>query len=59
VFEATVPDRALDGIGQVLVDQQAMATCGSGLPRTFDVTATTSRRRSGGPCAYFGSAKDG
>ena len=38
VFEATFRIAILDGDGNVLVDEGAMATCGSGCWGTFDVT---------------------
>jgi hypothetical protein len=38
VFEATFRVSILDGSGTVLVDQQVMATCGTGCRGTFDTT---------------------
>ena len=61
VFEATFRVALLDGSGKVLVDQQAMATCGSGCRGTFDVTLQydVPRAQYGTLRVYFGSAKDG
>lgn len=38
VFEATFLVAILDGSGRKLVEQQAMATCGTGCRGIFDVT---------------------
>ena len=61
VFEATFRVAFLDGSGKVLVDQQAMATCGSGCRGTFDVTLQydVPKAQYGTLRVYFGSAKDG
>ena len=61
VFEATFRVALLDGSGKVLVDQQAMATCGSGCRGTFDVTLQydVPKAQYGTLRVYFGSAKDG
>ena len=63
VFEATFRIAILDGAGRVLVDEQAMATCGGGcVPRgTFDETLRydVSKAQWGTLRTYFGSAKDG
>ena len=61
VFEATFRVALLDGSGKVLVDQQAMATCGSGCRGTFDVTLQydVPKAEYGTLRVYFGSAKDG
>ncbi|MGP1675203.1 MAG: GerMN domain-containing protein [Candidatus Limnocylindrales bacterium] len=61
VFEATFRVALLDGAGKVLVDQMAMATCGTGCRGTFDVTLRydVARAQWGTLRSYFGSAKDG
>ena len=61
VFEATFRVALLDGSGKVLVDQQAMASCGSGCRGTFDVTLQydVPKAQYGTLRVYFGSAKDG
>ncbi|HET7168741.1 MAG TPA: GerMN domain-containing protein [Candidatus Limnocylindrales bacterium] len=61
VFEATFRIAVLDGAGKTLVDQQAMATCGTGCRGTFDVTLkyTLAKAQWGTLRVYFGSAKDG
>ncbi len=61
VFEATFRIAILDGAGKVLVDQMAMATCGTGCRGTFDVTIpyTVSKAQYGTLRVYFGSAQDG
>ena len=61
VFEATFRIAILDGSGKVLVDQQAMATCGTGCRGTFDVTIayTVSKAQYGILRVYDPSEKDG
>lgn len=61
VFEASFRLAILDAAGTVLVDQHAMATCGTGCRGTFDVTLRydVSRAQWGTLRTYFGSAKDG
>ncbi|HET9083027.1 MAG TPA: GerMN domain-containing protein [Candidatus Limnocylindrales bacterium] len=61
VFEATFRIALLDASGKVLVDQQAMATCGSGCRGTFDATLQydVPKAQYGTLRVYFGSAKDG
>jgi germination protein M len=61
VFEATFRIAILDGSDRVLVDKQAMATCGSGCRGTFDVTLAydVSKAQWGTLRVYYGSAKDG
>jgi germination protein M len=61
VFEATFRVAILDGAGKQLVDQQAMATCGTGCRGTFDTTVryTVSKAQWGILRVYFGSAVDG
>jgi hypothetical protein len=61
VFEATFRIALLDASGKVLVDQQAMATCGSGCRGTFDVTLQydVPKAQYGTLRVYFGSAQDG
>lgn len=61
VFEATFRVALLDGSGKVLVDQRAMATCGSGCRGTFDVTLQydVPKAQYGTLRVYFGSAQDG
>lgn len=61
VFEATFRVAILDGAGTSLVDQQVMATCGTGCRGTFDVTIKydVSKAQWGTLRVYYGSAKDG
>ena len=61
VFEATFRVAILDGSRKVLVDQMAMATCGTGCRGTFDVTLRydVPKAQWGTLRTYFGSAKDG
>ena len=61
VFEATFRIAILDTSGTVLVDQRAMATCGSGCWGTFDVTLSyhVAKAQSGTLRVYDRSAKDG
>jgi germination protein M len=61
VFEATFRITLLDGSGKQLVDQQAMATCGSGCRGTFDVTIRydVPKAQYGTLRVWDGSAKDG
>jgi germination protein M len=61
VFEATFRIAVLDGARKVLVDQRAMATCGSGCRGTFDETLRydVPKAQWGTLRTYFGSAKDG
>jgi germination protein M len=61
VFEATFRITLLDGSGKQLVDQQAMATCGTGCRGTFDVTIKydVSKAQYGTLRVWDGSAKDG
>ena len=61
VFEATFRIAILDGSGKVLVDQLAMATCGTGCRGTFEKTLAYSvdKAQWGTLRTYFGSAKDG
>ena len=61
VFEATFRIAILDGAGRTLVDQQAMATCGTGCRGTFDATVRydVAKAQWGTLRTYFGSAKDG
>ena len=61
VFEATFRVALLDGSGKSLVDQRAMATCGTGCRGTFDVTLQYDlpKAQYGTLRVYFGSAKDG
>jgi hypothetical protein len=61
VFEATFRVTLLDGRGQTLVDQQVMATCGSGCRGTFDVMLRydVPEAQWGTLRAWDGSAKDG
>lgn len=61
VFEATFRVRLIDGAGRTLVDQQVMATCGSGCWGTFDVTLryTIPAAQWGTLRVYNPSAKDG
>jgi spore germination protein GerM len=61
VFEATFRIAILDGAGKVLVDQQAMASCGTGCRGTFDVTIpyAVSKAQYGILRVYDPSEKDG
>jgi germination protein M len=61
VFEATFRITLLDGSGKQLVDQQAMATCGTGCRGTFDVTIRydVPKAQWGTLRVWDGSAKDG
>ncbi|HEV2006555.1 MAG TPA: Gmad2 immunoglobulin-like domain-containing protein [Candidatus Limnocylindrales bacterium] len=61
VFEATFRIAILDSAGTVLVDQRAMASCGTGCWGTFDVTIPyhVARAQSGILRVYDLSAKDG
>jgi hypothetical protein len=61
VFEATFRVAILDAAGKNLVDQQVMATCGTGCRGTFDVTLpyAVSKGQWGTLHVYNPSAKDG
>jgi germination protein M len=61
VFEATFRITLLDGSGRKLVDQQAMAKCGTGCRGTFDATIRydVSKAQYGTLRVWDGSAKDG
>ena len=61
VFEATFRVAILDAAGKTLVDEQVMATCGTGCRGTFDVTLkyTVAKAQYGTLRAYNLSAKDG
>ena len=61
VFEATFRIAVLDAAGKTLVDQQVMATCGTGCRGTSEVTLryTISKGQWGTLHAYNLSAKDG
>jgi Sporulation and spore germination/Immunoglobulin-like domain of bacterial spore germination len=61
VFEATFRVALIDAGGRTLVDEQVMATCGTGCRGTFDVTVryTVSKGQWGTLRAYDLSAKDG
>lgn len=61
VFEATFRIAILDHEGRVLVDEMAMATCGTGCRGTFDVTLRydVAKAQWGTLRVYFGSAVDG
>jgi hypothetical protein len=61
VFEATFRIAILDSTGTVLVDQRAMASCGTGCRGTFDSTIPyhVARTQSGTLRVYDLSAKDG
>ncbi len=61
VFEATFRVAILDAAGKTLVDEQVMATCGTGCRGTFDTTLTytVSKAQYGTLRAYNLSAKDG
>jgi hypothetical protein len=61
VFEATFRVALIDAGGQTLIDEQVMATCGTGCRGTFDVSLgyTISKGQWGTLRAYYLSAKDG
>jgi germination protein M len=61
VFEASFRIAILDGSGRTLVDDHAMATCGTGCRGTFDVTLryTVARAQWGTLRVFYGSAQDG
>ncbi|MEP6639258.1 MAG: GerMN domain-containing protein [Chloroflexota bacterium] len=61
VFEATFRVAIIDASGKTLVDQQVMASCGTGCRGTFDVTLsyTVAKGQYGTLRVYDGSAKDG
>jgi spore germination protein GerM len=61
VFEATFRVAILDAAGKSLLDQQVMATCGTGCRGTFDVMVsyTIARAQYGTLRVYEPSAKDG
>jgi sporulation and spore germination protein/immunoglobulin-like protein involved in spore germination len=61
VFEATFRVKVLDGAGRSLVDQQAMADCGTGCWGRFDVSVpyTVAKAQWGTLRVYDRSAKDG
>jgi germination protein M len=61
VFEASFRIAILDGSGRTLVDDHAMATCGTGCRGTFDVTIpyTVSKAQWGTLRVFYGSAQDG
>ena len=61
VFEAAFLVAIIDASGKTLVDQQVMASCGTGCRGTFDVTVryTVSKGQWGRLRAYNLSAKDG
>ena len=61
VFEATFRVAILDSAGKTLVDEQVMATCGTGCRGTFDVTLkySVTKAQYGTLRAYNLSAKDG
>ncbi|MGH2476262.1 MAG: GerMN domain-containing protein, partial [Candidatus Limnocylindrales bacterium] len=61
VFEASFRIAILDGAGKVLVDEHAMATCGTGCRGTFDVTLRydVAKAQWGTLRTFYGSAKDG
>lgn len=61
VFEATFRVALIDAAGKTLVDQQVMATCGTGCRGTFDVMLqyTVGKGQYGTLRAYNLSAKDG
>jgi hypothetical protein len=61
VFEATFRVALLDSARRVIVDEMAMATCGTGCRGTFDVTLRydVPRPQWGTLRVYFGSAQDG
>lgn len=61
VFEASFRTAILDGSGRTLVDDHAMATCGTGCRGTFDVTLryTVAKAQWGTLRVFYGSAQDG
>lgn len=61
VFEATFRVALLDASGAVLVDEMAMATCGTGCRGSFDVTLRydVPRPQWGTLRVYYDSARDG
>ena len=61
VFEATFRVALIDAAGKTLVDQQVMATCGTGCRGTFDLMLqyTVGKGQWGTLRAYNLSAKDG
>jgi hypothetical protein len=61
VFEATFRVRLLDGSGRTLVDEQVMASCGTGCWGTFDVDLSydVAKAQWGTLRVYDLSAKDG
>ena len=61
MFEATFRVAILDGSRKGLVDEMAMATCGTGCRGTFDVTLRydVAKAQWGTLRTYFGSAEDG
>lgn len=61
VFEASFRLAILDGAGRTLVDDHAMATCGTGCRGTFDVTLryTVAKAQWGTLRVFYGSAQDG
>ena len=61
MFEATFRVAVIDAGGKTLVDEQVMATCGTGCRGTFDVTAQykVTKAQWGTLRAYNPSAKDG
>ena len=61
VFEATFRVAVLDAAGKTLVDEQVMATCGTGCRGTFDVDPryTVSQGPVGHAACLQPSAKDG
>lgn len=61
VFEASFLIAILDGSGRTLVEQHAMATCGTGCRGTFDVTIRydIGRAQWGTLRVFYGSAQDG
>ena len=60
-FEATFRIAILDGAGRTVVDEHAMATCGSGCRGTFDETVRydVGKAQWGTLRVYYASAKDG
>lgn len=61
VFEATFRIALLDAVGKTLLDQQVMATCGTGCRGTFDTTLsyTVAKAQWGTLRVYDPSEKDG
>jgi germination protein M len=61
VFEAAFRVAIIDGNGKSILDQQVMATCGTGCRGTFDVTLkyTVAKAQWGTLRVYNPSAKDG